>query len=278
MVVGLLAGCLLLVAQAPWQLLLPAALPAGLATLVLLRLARPARQSALPLLAAFLWGMVAAPGLSMGLNEMMRAWLAAAGLAETTRLAAVLIAPAVEEVCKVAGLVLVVRLWRDALGGIVDGIVLGALVGIGFTVGENLHYLGLAAVGGGSARLLESAYLRGVLGGLLHPTFSATAGAALGAARVARRSGMRAALPWLGLALAILQHAAWNGFGAAWLHDAPCGPAADTCALDGELSFLLLAAPAIVVLFVAPGLVLLVLAARRARASDSQRQEKSRSV
>jgi RsiW-degrading membrane proteinase PrsW (M82 family) len=266
--VGLLAGFLLLIVQAPWQLLLPAGLPAGLATLVLLRLARPGRRLALPLLAAFLWGMVAAPALAMGLNDLMRVWFAAAGLPEATRLAAVLIAPAVEEVCKAAGLVLVVRRWRDALGGVVDGIVLGALVGIGFTVGENLHYLGLAAVGGGSARLLESAYLRGVLGGLLHPTFSATVGAALGAARGVRRPGLRLALPWLGLALAILQHAAWNGVGAAWLHAAPCGPAVDACALDGELRFLLLAAPAIVLLFIGPGLVLLVLAARRAKESE----------
>lgn len=251
LLLGLVAGAALLAAQSPWQILLPAAVPAAVAIALLRRVARPASRG-VPLAVAVLWGLVAAPPLAVGVNELIDlppGWRSA------------LVGPLVEELGKAAGLLLVARCWRGALRGAGDGIVLGALAGVGFTAAENLHYFALAAVGGGEAGLVESAYLRGVLGGLLHPTYSAAAGAGLGAARRARGAMGRLGLPWVGLAAAIVQHVAWNAVGAAWLHAAPCGPVA-ACAPAGEARFLLLVAPATIALFVGPGILALVLWAR----------------
>ena len=75
----------------------------------------------------------------------------------------------------------------------------------------------------------------------------------------------RAAAPWLGLGLAILQHVAWNDAGARWLDAATCGPSAAACALDGQLRYWLLTAPAIVLLFLGPGLAALWVVIRRER-------------
>jgi RsiW-degrading membrane proteinase PrsW (M82 family) len=124
---------------------------------------------------------------------------------------------------------------------------------LGFTMAENLFYFPLAMLSGGAPALLESVYLRGVVGGLIHAIFTATSGAGIGAARAAvgrRRWAYVAA----GLALAVAQHAAWNRFGAPWLDTAACAPgAALHCALDGRVAYWLAAAPAIVALFVCPG-------------------------
>jgi RsiW-degrading membrane proteinase PrsW (M82 family) len=257
------AGCLYLFAQAPWQLLLPAAVPPLATSALLLAWARPPRWHWRALLGALLWGIVAAPALSAGFNEVGLALMRVAGWSEAKAIAAVAVAPQVEELCKAAGVVLVAAVWRGALRGLRDGIVLGALVGIGFTIGENLHYLAFAVLSGGSAGLLEGAYLRGALGGLLHPTFAAASGAGLGAGRRAPAPAWRIALPLIGVLAAIVQHLAWNAVGADWLRAAPCGPAAASCALGGELRFALLVAPAIVLPFVMPGVVLLAYLARR---------------
>ena len=261
---GLAGTCLYLFAQAPWQLLVPSALPPLAIAALLLVWGRPPRGHWPALFAALLWGIVAAPALSAGLNEVGIALMRLAGWSDAKALAAVVVAPLVEELCKAAGIALVAALWRGALRGLVDGIALGVLVGVGFTIGENLHYLAFALLGGGSAGLLEGTYLRGVLGGLLHPTFAAASGAGLGAARQARGAAWRAALPLIGVLAAIVQHLAWNAVGADWLRAAPCGPATAGCALGGELRFALLVAPAIVLPFVMPGMALLAYLARRA--------------
>ena len=79
-----------------------------------------------------------------------------------------------------------------------------------------------------------------------------------------RMVAARWAAPLLGFALAVLQHAAWNGVGAGWLDGATCGPgAAVACQLEGRAQYWLLTAPVIVSAFVGPGLVLLAAAARR---------------
>jgi hypothetical protein len=67
----------------------------------------------------------------------------------------------------------------------------------------------------------------------------------------------------MGVALAVLQHVAWNAVGAVWLDRAPCAPGAAACPLNGRLWYWLVSAPAIVALFIGPALLLLLLARRR---------------
>ncbi len=263
----LLAGFARLAADTPWMLFATALVPAALAALAVVRIDRHAHTPRRLLLGAFLWGAVVAPAAALALNQAARAWIGdLAGAAEAARLTGRFAAPALEEIAKATALAIVAVVWRRDLRGVVDGIVFGALIGIGFTMAENLYYFALAAVAGGRAGLAESVYLRAALGGLLHPTFTATTGAGLGWARAAPRGVGRAAAPWLGLGLAILQHVAWNNAGAPWLDAATCGPSAAACAMDGQLRYWLLTAPAIVLLFLGPGLTGLGMLAGRARA------------
>jgi protease PrsW len=263
----LLAGFARLAADTPWMLFATALVPAALAALAVVRIDRHAHTPRRLLFGAFLWGAVVAPAAALALNEAARAWIGdLAGAAEAARLTGRFAAPALEEIAKATALAIVALVWRRDLRGVVDGIVFGALIGIGFTMAENLYYFSLAAVAGGRAGLAESVYLRAALGGLLHPTFTATTGAGLGWALAAPRGVGRAAAPWLGLGLAILQHVAWNNAGAPWLDAATCGPSAAACTLDGHLRYWLLTAPAIVLLFLGPGLMVLGMLAGRARA------------
>jgi RsiW-degrading membrane proteinase PrsW (M82 family) len=219
---ALLAGFARLAADTPWPLFATALLPAALAAAAVVRLDRHAHAPRRLLFGAFLWGAVVAPAAALALNEVLRGWIGeVAGPTEAVHLTGAFAAPAVEEIAKAAALAILAVVWRRDLRGVVDGIVFGALIGIGFTMAENLYYFALAAVGGGSAGLAESVYLRAALGGLLHPTFTATTGAGLGWARGARRGIARLAGPLVGLGLAILQHVAWNT--APWLDAATCG-------------------------------------------------------
>lgn len=262
----LLAGFARVALDTPWLVFGAAFAPAAGAGLLVARLDRGAHAPRQLLLAAFLWGAVAAPALAVTLNGAVRDWLGAATDPDrAARLTAALAAPAVEELAKAAALAALALVWRHDLRGVRDGIVFGALIGLGFTMAENLYYFALAAVARGAGGLAESIWLRAALGGVLHPTFTATVGAGLGWARGADGGVRRAAAPWLGLGLAVLQHAAWNAVGAPWLDAATCGPAAPACALDGRVRYWLLTAPAIVAVFVAPGLALLLWWARRAR-------------
>lgn len=258
----LLVGFLRLALDTPWQLFALALLPALLAAALVAWLDGRRRPRRL-LLAAFLWGAVAAPAIAVVVNEAARRVLAGrAAPGDAAWLTGAIAAPVVEELAKAAALAALAMLWRGALAGVRDGIVFGAFVGIGFTMAENLYYFALAALGGGAGALAESVYLRAALGGLLHPTFTATAGAGLGRG-LGGRGTIRVAAPLAGLLLAIGEHLLWNAFGAPWLNAAPCGPAAAACALDGRLLYWLVRAPAIVLLFLAPGLLALLLAARR---------------
>lgn len=265
----LIAGALLLVGFArlafdtPWQLFLLALLPAALASAVIVALDRGAHRPRVLLVGTFLWGAVAAPAGALVLNHAVRVWLGeVTAVGDAARFTSALAAPAIEELAKAAALALLALLWRGELRGPRDGVVFGALIGIGFTMAENLYYFALAALGGGAGGLAESVYLRAALGALLHPTFTATAGAALGWARV--RGGVAGLLAaGGGLLLAIVQHVAWNAVGAPWLYSAACGPAEPTCSIAGQVQFWFLTAPAIVLLFIGPGLMALAVARRR---------------
>jgi len=127
--------------------------PVGVAAvLVFARRRDPAPFTAY--LAAFTWGALGAAFLSSAMNDALSIWVAAvAGEDGARALVPLLGGPIVEEVTKAAGLVAILVLEPRALAGPVDGIVCGALVGLGFTTTENVRYLTMAALQGGSAGL-----------------------------------------------------------------------------------------------------------------------------
>jgi RsiW-degrading membrane proteinase PrsW (M82 family) len=270
----LLAGAARLILDTPALLLAAALLPALLLAFVVVRLDAQRHAQRRLWIGAFLWGAAVAPALATLVNGALRAWLASwSDGAVATTWTGRLGAPLVEETAKAAALVGLALVWRDDVRDGLDGLLFGALIGLGFTVAENCYYFALAALGGGADALAESVYLRAALGGPLHAIFTATAGAGIGAAR-ARQGAARWWPALLGFALAVAQHAAWNALGAGWLDGAPCAPGAAACEWAGRVRFWIVIAPLIVVGFAAPGLLGLAWMRRRtlaARAAAARR-------
>jgi hypothetical protein len=160
-------------------------------------------------------------------------------------------------------LLILILFWREEFDNVTDGIVYGALVGVGFAMTENIGYFMLAAVQGGMSGLVQGVYLRSFLGGFNHAAFTGAVGAGFGYAREALSARTRVLAPVVGLFGAILQHIAWNAIASQMITgvlcnqefpEGPCQPAPNTVGL-------LVIIPLIVAAFIGPGgLTLLVLA------------------
>jgi RsiW-degrading membrane proteinase PrsW (M82 family) len=123
----------------------------------------------------------------------------------------VLIAPPVEEVAKALPILLIVLLYRHEFDDILDGMVYGAAVGIGFSFVEDAMYfvgaLGQSGWGGGAWTFA----FRNVAFVLNHSLFSAITGIGFGAARCSARGGWgRIVWPAAGLGVATALHMAHN--------------------------------------------------------------------
>jgi len=124
---------------------------------------------------------------------------------------AVLFAPVVEESAK-ALILFVIFFWKkDEFDGVIDGIVYGALVALGFAMTENIQYYGKAALQGGGAGLTMTFILRGTLAPFSHPLFTSMTGIGLGLARQTTNQAIKFITPLVGLMMAMAMHSIWNG-------------------------------------------------------------------
>jgi RsiW-degrading membrane proteinase PrsW (M82 family) len=239
--------------QAPLAVVFAAAVPAMAYAAIVVALLRPEEPPAL-LVSLFLWGAaVAAPAAER-----------ANALIEATTLGPAIWVPLVEETTKALGLVLLVVLYPGRLRDARSGIAAGALVGLGFALAENIPYHLIAAVQGGSAGLARAVFVRGVLQGLNHATFTGAVGAGLGLARRLPSGARSPAAPVLGFLLACAQHGVWNGVASFTITDLLCGTptAAGACQPTPPAAALYLQVPLLVALFIGPGMVGLVCLAR----------------
>ncbi len=263
----------------PALILVAAAVPVAV-VLGLLVFVDRGRRGPLPVLAAILlWGAGLAALGSAAANDSAVAWVqsgwvqGAFGEARARGVIGVLVGPVIEELVKAGVLVLVVGVWPARLRNPSDGVLCGALVGMGFAFMENVHYLLLAGLQGGRAGIAQGVYLRGVLGGANHAVFCATVGAAIGAVR----GGMRrwvVLVPVAAFAAAVAQHVLWNGIASEVLTALLCNAegAGGRCRPVPDPRGLLVTAPLVVLACVGPGLVALTLVVahdrRRRRARD----------
>lgn len=168
---------------------------------------------------AFGWGASVSVGVALVANTTALTVLVAVGVDELRAGAwtATFVAPLVEEGIKGLGVLVLFLVWRRYVDGPVDGIVYAATVAAGFAFVENVLYfgqaLGDAAVGAGagaSGGVATVFVMRAVMAPFAHVLFTSAVGLALG---LSVRRGRRAwvgAFP-VGLAVAVLLHALWNG-------------------------------------------------------------------
>jgi RsiW-degrading membrane proteinase PrsW (M82 family) len=207
---------LLLVAAVPNPVALglaaaAAVMPVPTFVLVVLSLDRYEREPWQVLLAAFLWGALVATLFSAIANDVSNAIISVfVGDAIGDFVTASFVAPVVEETAKGLALLVLLVVLRSEFDDLLDGIVYGSMVGIGFAMTENILYFGRIYQEDGLAGLGVLFYIRVILGGFGHALYTGTTGAALGYAREVRSTGVRLFVPPFGWLMAVIQHSAWN--------------------------------------------------------------------
>jgi RsiW-degrading membrane proteinase PrsW (M82 family) len=171
------------------------------------------------LLVAFMWGAVPAILLALLLEVVAGVPLDQFVLADEARelTEAGLIAPIAEEAVKAIILVVLFLAYRREFDNVLDGVIYGAMVGLGFALVENVLYFVTVAyedAGEGGAPNIEGMVglwiFRAGLFGLNHSMFTAFTGAALGFARSLKRGWQRGLVPSLGLGAAMIFHSIHN--------------------------------------------------------------------
>ena len=177
----------------------------------LLRLARPLIAPARTWsAAAVIWGATAATGYALSANQGLTGlWAKGAGVEFASNWSAALTAPVNEELLKVAGVVLIALAAPRAIRGPLDGMIYGALTGLGFQVMENVTYslnnIPLTGATNPAEAVVISTVVRGLTSLGSHWGMTAVAGAGVGylAARGLRGGAPRAAAC---LAAAMVMH------------------------------------------------------------------------
>lgn len=166
--------------------------------------------------AAFFWGVVIAAGGAFILNTAFGIGIyiftgsyGAADVGTTS-----VIAPIVEEILKGMAVVIVFLIFRSEFDSILDGIIYGGIVGLGFAATENTIYIyrnGYLESGWDGLFLL--AFIRVILVGWMHAFFTAFTGIGLAVSRINKNMLIKVIAPLAGISMAITLHAFHNTFG-----------------------------------------------------------------
>jgi RsiW-degrading membrane proteinase PrsW (M82 family) len=167
---------------------------------------------------AFAWGGLVATAVSIPGTAALENLVAKLGSPELAAAwGAVLAGPTVEEIAKTLGIVAIVLIARAQVNSVLDGVVYGALVGLGFQIVEDIVFavgaVALAGQGDHVQPVVATFLLRGFLSGVWsHTLFGALAGAGLGylVVRNDRPRRVRVAVVALCVAGAWASHVLWN--------------------------------------------------------------------
>ena len=190
-----------------------ASIPALVYAAIVLRLDRYEIEPVPAVLACFAWGAVGAILFSVAAGLLFQIAIEEALGADAAAVASVVIgAPLIEESFKGIAVLAVLVFALHEIDSTLDGLVYGALVGVGFAMTENILYFGQAYLEGGLGGFGLLVLGRAVLGGFGHPAYTAITGAAIGWSRGRYGRGLaRVIVPILGWAVAVALHVAWNG-------------------------------------------------------------------
>jgi RsiW-degrading membrane proteinase PrsW (M82 family) len=229
-------------------------LPVPMYAALILWLDRHEKEPALALLSAFFWGALVAVAFAAIFNMVGAIIInAVMGRNAAAILTPSLVAPVVEETAKGMALVLLFFLLRHEFNNVVDGIVYGALVGLGFAMTENILYLGRAYVQGGLAAMTALFFIRVIMIGFMHSLWTGCTGAALGYAREIAPGPRRIMIPVAGYLCAMALHAMWNS------SSIITAILAHVVGIQlNALAMIFLVIPASIVILLLPGIVVLI--------------------
>jgi RsiW-degrading membrane proteinase PrsW (M82 family) len=159
----------------------------------------------------FLWGAIPAVALSVVVELVLDIPISVLGHGLAYEVAGSgLVAPIVEEVAKGLGVFGVFLFVRREMDDVLDGIVYGAMAGLGFAFTENFFYFTSSLLAGGWGVWVGVIFMRAIIFGLNHAFFTGVTGGALGYARLSTSSTIRVFAPLLGLSGAMVFHSIHN--------------------------------------------------------------------
>lgn len=163
------------------------------------------------LAAAFLWGAVPSVLLAFVFNFLLGLPVYLLAGQEIGGLwGPVLLAPPIEESVKAVVLLYIFYAWRHEIDSPLDGIIYGAVVGMGFAMVENVFYFLDTYNSQGVAAWGSNVLFRGFFFGLNHALYTSMTGLGIAIARLSPRRTPRRVAPLAGLLTATLLHAIHN--------------------------------------------------------------------
>ena len=161
--------------------------------------------------AAFLWGAVPSIIAAFLINTIFSIGpYLVLDSASAELVAASIIAPPVEETLKGLALLGILFFWRHEIDSPLDGIIYGAVVGMGFAMVENVYYFVNVYAEGGPEAWTINIFLRAVVFGLNHALFSAATGLGIAVGYLSHRKLVRYGAPVLGWMTAVFLHFVHN--------------------------------------------------------------------
>ncbi len=170
------------------------------------------------LVLAFAWGGLVATTVSIPAGVALENLMAKLGSPHLAAdWGAAIAGPTVEEIAKTLGVVAIVLIARSQVNSVLDGVVYGAMVGLGFQIAEDIVFavgaVALAGQGDQVQPVIATFLLRGFLSGVWsHTLFGALAGAGIGYLVVSRERGRphRVGVAVLAVLGAWASHVLWN--------------------------------------------------------------------
>lgn len=170
------------------------------------------------LICAFIWGAIFATfggGMSSAIGEAIAmSWTGAPpDDPDIQAFGATVLAPIFEEGFKGLGVAIIAgasALWLKELDGPLDGLIYGGIVGLGFTLTEDILYVAAQFAEAGLGGFIVLLVLRTIFLGLSHCTFTACTGLGFGIAAESRSWFVKIFAPCLGFTCAMAMHAMHN--------------------------------------------------------------------
>jgi protease PrsW len=166
--------------------------------------------------AAFIWGVVIAAGGALIINTIFGIGIYIfTGSESAAEMGTVsIVAPIVEESLKGLAVAIVFFMFYKEFDSILDGLIYGAVIGLGFAATENTIYIYRDGyLESGWAGLFEMVFVRVLLVGWMHAFFTSFTGIGFAVARTHRNFLVKFFAPLVGFGMAILAHSFHNTFG-----------------------------------------------------------------
>ena len=203
-------------------------IPTAIYVALIYRVDRYEKEPIWLLSAVFLWGAIPAIFFTIifnGIIDLSVELFIGEGINSMT--SAVVVAPLVEETVKGLALLGVFFMRRRDIDSPLDGIIYGAMVGMGFAMVENYFYFSSEFASGGFEAFGINVFYRAIVFGLNHALFSSMFGLGIALARLTKREFIKILAPVFGWAVAVTLHGVHNA--TVGLGDALCfiAPLAD---------------------------------------------------